>query len=409
MRRLPIFGIAAAVLAVTAPAWAQSTCTASEQFTLNWNTQTQGAQGTGTQNYGAADGLGHSEVVTVSYNGDIGAFQPVAFGGAIGTITTPYIGVVNTGGVAATDSTLTLGTIFSAFQTNIDSATNSIGIRFTFSKPVREIRFTMLDIDYTANQFRDWIKVTGISPTAGTVTPLLSSPYGSNNNQTNPGQTAPATSVIGPYTSTVPNFSASESVGNTGNSTNIQDYGNITASFAQPVTQVDIRYANGPSAYMTGTPGQQAISIHKLFFCTMPQLAMAKTVTPWSNPITGTVNPKMIPGGDVIYTLTVTNNGGSPVDLSTTVLTDPIASNLIFYNGDIDDAGPLTTNYDFSSATSGLSFSAASLTYSNNGGATYAYAPTAGYDSAVNALRFAPTGSMAANSSFTLKFRARIK
>jgi len=55
-----------------------------------------------------------------------------------------------------------------------------------------------------------------------------------------------------------------------------------------------------------------------------------------------------------------------------------------------------------------VTLTAANVTYSNNGGTTYTYVPAAGYDPAVNRLRFAPGGTMAANSSFTIKFRARI-
>ena len=385
------------------PAIAQTTCSAAEQFTLDWNAQTQGAQGSGTTNYTASDGGGHTETVTISYNGDTGAFQPINFGGSVGTVTTPYIGVINTGGLAATESTLTLGTIFSAYQTNIDNATNSVGVRLTFSKPVREIRFTMLDVDYTANQFRDWIKVTGVSPTAGTITPNISSPYGGRNNTTNPGQTSPSTTVIGPYAASVPNFSGSEVVGNTGNSTNTQDLGNLLISFAQPVTQVDIRYANGPSAYIGGTPGQQAISIHDLNFCTMPVLSMTKTAAPVAT--TGD-NRFNIPGADVDYTITVTNTGGSPVDINTALIGDALPAAVTFFNGDIDTATAGTQNFVFTPGTSGLTLSAANITYLN--ASNTSITPAAGYDPAVRTVRWQPQGTMAANSSFTIRFRTQI-
>jgi uncharacterized repeat protein (TIGR01451 family) len=393
------------VIAVLAakPALAQTTCSAAEQFTLDWNAQTQGGQGTGTQNYAATDGLGHSETVSVSYNGDTAAFQPIAFGGTIGTLTTPYIGVINVGGIGATESTLTLGTIFGAYQSNIDTAANSVGVRLTFSKPLREIRFLMLDIDYQNGQFRDWIKVTGLSPTAGTVIPLLSSTYGARNNQTNPGQTAPSTTVIGPYTATVPNFSGSEVVGNTGGSSNTQDLGNITASFAQPVTQVDIRYANGPAAYMAGTPGQQAISIHDINFCTMPTIAITKTSAPVAT--TGD-NRFNIPGADVDYTITITNSGGSPVDLNTTLISDALPAQVTFFNGDIDTATAGTQNFVFTAGTSGLTLSAANISYFNAGGG--AITPAAGYDPLVRSVNWAPQGPMAGNSSVTIRFRTRI-
>ena len=394
-------------LGLVASAHAQSTCDRNNLYTLDWNAQTQGYIGTGGTTYTVTNGVGTSKTVGLSFIDDITKITTVTTG--LGSIQTPYVGVLNTGGLAAsTEATLSVGTIFSAYQTNIDSTTNAVGIRFSFAAPVREVVFTVLDVDYTANQFRDWVKITGLAG-ATVVTPSISSPYGGRNNSTNPGQTAPSTTVIGPYTASTPNFGNTEVVGNSAASSETQDYGNLVVSFAQPVNSVTIRYANGPAAYIGGTPGQQAISIHDIKFCTMPDIALTKTVVPWSDPVNGTTNPKMIPGADVIYTLTVTNSGGSAVDLSTTVLSDPLPAGVTFYNGDIDDGGPLTTNYDFNAGTTGLTFGAANLTYSNSGGASYAYTPTAGYDVAVNALRFAPVGSMAANSSFTLKFRARIK
>ena len=218
--------------------------------------------------------------------GDPTTNRTVNFGGTVGTVQTPYVGVINTGGLGATEATLTLGAVFAAYQTNIDSNTNTIGVRFTFSKPLREIRFVVLDVDYNAGQFRDWLKITGISATGATVVPRIESP-GGNNNQTAPGQTAPYTTAIGPFTFGGQTFSASEAIGNasnpqanTGGSGNTDNLGNLAISFAQPVNQVELRYANGPLAFMTGTPGQQAIGIHDLLFCTMPVVDLAKTSAP---------------------------------------------------------------------------------------------------------------------------------
>ena len=80
-----------------------------------------------------------------------------------------------------------------------------------------------------------------------------------------------------------------------------------------------------------------------------------------------------------------------------------------FFNGDFDGAGAGTTNFALSANASEVSLAAGGVAYSNNGGASYAYAPAAGHDAAVQRVRFAPTGSMAANSSFAIRFRARIR
>ena len=110
-----------------------------------------------------------------------------------------------------------------------------------------------------------------------------------------------------------------------------------------------------------------------------------------------------------MYALTVSNTGGSPVDANSIVLDDLLPGQTSFFNGDIDGAGPLTTNYEFVAGSSGLTLATGNLTYSNNGGSSYAYAPASGYDAAVNAIRLKPQGTMAANSSFTIKFRAQVK
>ena len=54
---------------------------------------------------------------------------------------------------------------------------------------------------------------------------------------------------------------------------------------------------------------------------------------------------------------------------------------MTFYNGDFDPAAPGTDNFQLTAGTSGVTLSAANVTYSNNGGTTYAYTPAAGYDS----------------------------
>lgn len=405
LTRFPRALTIAALASISGPAFAS--CDAQHAFKFDWDSQPTGSISTASgYDYTVTNAAGASTTMHLAFGGDTANITTVNFGGTLGAVATPYIGVVNVGGLASTsEKTLTIGTIFDAFQTNVDSNTDVAVVTFSFGMPVRDIQFTILDVDYAANQFRDWVKITGTGP-GGTFVPGIVTPFG-NNNSTNPGQTAPGISIVGPYTATSPNFGNSEIVGN-GASAATENYGNITASFAQPVTSVQIRYANGPAAYMTGTPGQQAISFHDISFCPMPSLSLSKTAAPY---VTAAGDPKRFetPGSDVIYTLTVANTGGSPVDASTIVLDDVLPGQLLFYNGDIDDGGPLTDNYEFAAGSSGVTLASGNLSYSNNGGSSYAYAPAVGYDSSVNALRFHPQGSMAANSSFTVRFRAQIK
>jgi uncharacterized repeat protein (TIGR01451 family) len=380
---------------------AKAACDAANRYTLDWDAQATGTISKAvTTNFAANNPLGASQTIGVSFGGDTADISTVT------GITTPYIGVVNTGGLpSATTKTLSIGTIFQTHATDIDSNTDVVSVTFSFAAPVRDVTFTVLDIDYTANQFSDWIKISG-SFGSSTYVPAITGAYG-NNNSAAPGlATTPSVTWIGPATAYGFALVSGQIFGD-GASSATQDYGNVTASFAQPVTAVTLRYANGPGQITTGAVGQQMISIHDISFCPMPAVSVAKTSTPF---VTAAGDPRRfaLPDSDMIYALTVTNTGGSPIDAGGLQLIDLLPPQLRFYNGDIDDAGPLTGPYEFIAGTSGLSFGSANASYSNSGGASYGYTPVAGYDPAVNALRLVPVGSMAANSSFTIRFRARI-
>ena len=314
----------------------------------------------------------------------------------------PNIGNLITDGVAARN--LVIGSIFTGRTADVSTNTRVVVTRFTFPVPIRDFSVQVNDIDFTANQFRDWLQVNGVNGAAN-YDPSLATPHGTNNTVPGPHAAAASSQLVG-ATTTPLNLTIRQSAG-TGASSNTANTGTITASFVQPVTVVEVRYGNYP---LTGTEtlsGQQAIGIQSLSYCPVPNLTVAKSSSVFSDGISGT-NPKAIPGADVIYSLTVTNDNSSPVDLNQTLLTDLLPPNVTFYNGDIDNGGPLTANYEFLPGSSGLTLAAANITYTNNNGASYAYSPSAGYDATVDGLRVNPQGSMAANSSFTVRFRARV-
>ncbi len=315
----------------------------------------------------------------------------------------PNISNMITDGVAAQN--LVVGGVFSGRTADVNSATRVVVTTFTFATPIRDLTVQVNDIDFVLDQYRDWLQVSGVSAFS-TYVPSYTTPFGNNNTVPGPHFATSSSQLIG-ATTTPLSLTVAQSAG-TSVSGNNANTGTITASFAQPVTSVQVRYGNFPLQTGETLTGQQAIGIQQISFCPMPVVSMIKSSTPYATAATDP-NRFNIPGADVIYALTVSNTNTSPVDTGAIVLTDPLPGNVTFYNGDIDDAGALTTNYDFTAGTSGLTFAPANLTYSNNGGSTYAYTPAAGYDTAVNAIRFNPQGPMAANSSFTLRFRARIK
>jgi hypothetical protein len=317
-------------------------------------------------------------------------------------IVTPNIGNLITDGVAAQN--LVIGSIFGA-RSNAAFSSSFVETTFTFPAPIRTFSVQVNDIDFTTNQFRDWLLVTGANG-ATTYIPSLVTPWGTNNSAT--GTRTNASSSLSLGAATVPvAITTSQAVGVSASGNNATT-GTLTASFAEPVTTVRVRYGNYPLQTGETATGQQAIGIQQISYCPMPVVSMTKSSTPVITTITdpGRFNA---PGNDVYYTLTVANTDSSPVDAGSLILTDILPPQMTFYNGDIDDAGPLTTNYEFLPGTSGLTFAAANLTYSNNGGTSYAYTPAAGYDAAVNAVRLAPQGAMPANSSFSIRFRTRIK
>ena len=123
-----------------------------------------------------------------------------------------------------------------------------------------------------------------------------------------------------------------------------------------------------------------------------------------------------IPGNDVIYTITSTNEGDVPVN--SVFLVDTLPSEISFYNGDIDDAGPETNPVSFShTGPTGLT-----LTYTGDVGFSKGSTrPTimaecndtvaSGYDADVNYICFAPQGQFLAGvpePRFSVSFRARI-
>lgn len=300
---------------------------------------------------------------------------------------------------------LVIGGIFGA-RSNVAFTTNYVDTVFTLPVAVRDFSMQVNDVDFTANQFRDWVQFTGTNG-AASYTPVTATPFGTNNTVGGPKTNANSSMVVGAAAAPVA-VTVSQATG-TGASGNNATTGTITASFAQPVTVVRVRWGNYPFTAGENTTGQQAIGIQSVSWCPMPTLTLVKSSTPWSDPVNGTSNPKLIPLGDVLYTLTVANSNASAIDPGEIALTDLLPAALTFYNGDVDDAGPLTTNFSFLPGASGLSLGAGNVTYSNNAGASYAYSPSTGYDANVNGLRISPQGTLAANSSFSVSFRARIK
>ncbi len=153
-------------------------------------------------------------------------------------------------------------------------------------------------------------------------------------------------------------------------------------------------------------------------------LILVKSAAISSDPVSGASNPKAIPGAVALYTITVSNQGGRPADIDTTVITDRIPAGSSMVVNDIGGIGSGPLSFTNGSPASGLTYTFTSLgdmfddlEFSDNGGASFIYIPMAdanGVDANVTDIRINPKGvflpsSGAGNPGFTITFRVRVE
>ncbi len=141
----------------------------------------------------------------------------------------------------------------------------------------------------------------------------------------------------------------------------------------------------------------------------IPNLTVVKAMATVEDPINGPVNPKAIPGATISYLIVITNTGTGPVDTDTLIVTDPIPANMALRVVDFDGATPGPVQFTEGSTASGLSYTFFALgdtgddvSFSDDGGATFSYVPSAdttGVDLAVTDIRINPKGSFAASTA----------
>ena len=154
----------------------------------------------------------------------------------------------------------------------------------------------------------------------------------------------------------------------------------------------------------------------------LPAISVAKTSSPVSDPVNGSTGPKFIPGAVADYVVVVSNSAAGSPDANTVVAGDAVPNGLKLFVGNLGGAGSGPVAFTDGSPSSGLTYSFTSLasttdspSFSNNGGASYAYVPSPdadGYDAAVTHFRVVPSGTMAgaggSSTSFQLRFRMRL-
>jgi len=122
-----------------------------------------------------------------------------------------------------------------------------------------------------------------------------------------------------------------------------------------------------------------------------------------------------IPGNEVMYSFTLTSDGGA-IDNGTIVLVDQLPPNLEIFTGDLDGNGNPFAFIDNSVPASGLSCCAAgTYEFSNSAAApiTYGYVPSTPYDSAITHIKITPTGTLrdatTATAEVEISFKAKIQ
>jgi len=131
----------------------------------------------------------------------------------------------------------------------------------------------------------------------------------------------------------------------------------------------------------------------------LPDIAMIKSVDTYSDPVSGLVKPKALPGGELDYTVTATNSGSGATDTNTVVVTDSIPANMELYVADL--TGPLSGPIDFTDGptASGLTCTfialdsdADDVTFFDATGEFFPSPDADGYDSAVVSIEINPKG-----------------
>jgi hypothetical protein len=184
-----------------------------------------------------------------------------------------------------------------------------------------------------------------------------------------------------------------------------------------------ISAATATSTAATGITQATGFGVFVIGNRNLPSITALKSVAIYSDPVNGTTNPKFIPGAIAQYSIIAINSGG-PADNNSTLIADPVPANTALYVNDIGGvgSGPLLFTQGSSSSTLAYTFTSLNsptdnLDFSNDGGATWTYSPTAaanGCDSAVTNIRVKPQGTfygsaVAPNPSFQLIFRVCVK
>ena len=171
---------------------------------------------------------------------------------------------------------------------------------------------------------------------------------------------------------------------------------------------------NGDSATISVTassdfePAANDFVVDTIDIVLPPELVVAKEVVTVADPYNVTVAPKAIPGAEILYTVSVSNQGAGTVDNNTFAVTDNIPTDACMLVQDAAGPGSGPVVFQDGIPASGLSYSFVSLgsttddlEFSDDGGLSFNYTPTpnaSGCDVAITHIQINPTGIFAADT-----------
>jgi hypothetical protein len=128
-----------------------------------------------------------------------------------------------------------------------------------------------------------------------------------------------------------------------------------------------------------------------------PVFRMTKTSTALSDPISGTTNPVRIPGSQVQYSISVAQTSGRTPDANSLTIDDQLP-----VNTKMCGLAGANTGVTLSQGAIASNLTLGTVSYSNNGGATYTYtkAPdAAGCDANITNVRVSMAGTMSCKTA----------
>jgi uncharacterized repeat protein (TIGR01451 family) len=226
---------------------------------------------------------------------------------------------------------------------------------------MRGAQFIITDVDFNSGQFADLVHIEGRYQGA---------------------------TVIPTVTNGVANYVIGNSAFGDGASDSDSANGNIVITFNTSVDQIIIQYGNHSAA--PTNPGQQGISLHDITFCRpTTTINVTKVSTVVNDPVSGTTNPKVIPGAQIRYCIRVANAGDTPA--AQVIASDALPAGLTYV------AGSIMSGPDCANATQPEDDDAAGADEADPYGASFS-----------SGTMMATADTLAAGSSFAIGFLATV-